>query len=232
MSLYIVPNSFAAATFGSDAKGVPALLPVSTAAPSSGAPSFQRPSAFDSIPRPSIPQGVPNMAPPLGMASAQPAPAPEREQMRQIAEMCARQGPQSLDELRATPQNRFKLPFIYDGNPGYDEFKMMIIEFARNLAQQTMMPSNQPRPAMNMPALRPMMMGGAPGTMPMPMQPRPLLQPPNVGAPGGFPRPMMMAGPRPGGLMPMPSTQNPQQPSNQASFPGPGQQPPRRSRFG
>lgn len=229
--LPLVPNSFAVATFGNDAKGVPALLPVSTAAPSSGAPSFQRPSAFDSIPRPSIPQNIPNIAPSLGMG-AQPAPVPERDQMRQIAEMCARQGPQSLDELRATPQNRFKLPFIYDGNPGYDEFKMMIIDFARNLAQQSMMSSNQPRPTMNMPALRPMMMGGTPGTMPMPMQPRPLMQQPNVGPPGGFPRPMMMGGPRPGGLMPMPSAQNPQQPPNQAAFPGPGQQPPRRSRFG
>jgi hypothetical protein len=195
-------------------KAAPALLPVATSAPVAGASTFQRPSAFDAVPPPAY---VP----------------PEREQMRQIAEMCAKQGTQSLDELRSSPENRFKMPFIYDGNPGYEEFKNMIIEYARVLAQQTAaaaamgtMPHRPGVPLMTMPALRPPLVAAPPNvhaasfnTMPQ-IQPRPGLQPPSV---GGFPRPMMMAGPRPIGM-----PNNPNQPP--PSFPG--QQPPRRSRFG
>lgn len=218
---HAAPNSFAS----TDAtKAAPALLPVASSTALPGAGTFQRPSALDAVPRPAAASGSVSNAPP-------PYVPPEREYMRQIAEMCAKQGTQSLDELRSSPENRFKMPFIYDGNPGYDEFKNLIIEFARNIAQQTAaaaaaasMGVGAPRPIaampmVGMPAIRPPLAPPNLVTMPQ-MQPRPLLQPPAM---AGLPRPMMVPGPRPSGL---PTPNNLQPPSF------PGQQPPRRSRFG
>lgn len=232
----VAPNSFATTDV---AKAAPALLPVPSAALPAGA-TFQRPSAFDSMSRTAVPPAATAVA--AAAVAAPPAansmpPAylpPEREHMRQVAELCAKQGTHHLDELRSSPDNRFKMPFIYDGNPGYEEFKGMIIEFARQVAQQTasaatmggtaMAPQRtmQPTVPVGMPALRPPMampFNGLPQ-----MQPRGALQPPAM---GGFPRPGVMGGPRPGmpGQLPLPSPQGQQPPSY------PGQQPPRRSRF-
>lgn len=247
LGIYLAPNSFATTDV---TKAAPALLPVPSAALPAGAP-FQRPSAFDAMSRPggsavppvaaatgAVGAAVPGTAVVAPVANSMP-PAylpPEREHMRQVAELCAKQGTHHLDELRSSPDNRFKMPFIYDGNPGYEEFKGMIIEFARQVAQQTasaatmggtpMAPQRtmQPTIPVGMPALRPPMampFNGLPQ-----MQPRGALQPPPM---GGFPRPGVIGGPRPGmpGQLPLPSPQS----QGQQAPSYPGQQPPRRSRF-
>lgn len=135
---------------------------------------------------------------------------PIQEQMRQVAEICAKLGPQKLEALRAVPENRFHMPFLYEGNPGYTDFRSMIIEIARQPQQQAV-PMQQPFLGGSMP--RPFVGGMLPPQQGMPLfnaPPRPMMAMP--GMTGGVRLPF-----NPIGMMP------PQFPPQMGQGPPPGQ---------
>lgn len=171
--------------------------------------------------------------------------------MRQIAELCAKQGPAALEQLRADQQNRFKLSFIYDGNPGYVEFQNLIIECAAranaDAAARATLALQQGLP-LTAPAVPFHQAPTGPGLLPATLGPRPQFGGPptafggipNAFGPGGMPL-MMQQGARPflqpgmglSSQQPQPGhpTNIPQHLNFNQNLPTPQQPPPRRSRF-
>jgi hypothetical protein len=89
-------------------------------------------------------QGPPMTTTPAGtavpmMASSAGLTAADRDKIRQVAEFCANKGVAKLKSLKENPEAKTIMPFLFEGNPGHEEF-MSILKSLVGLA------ANQPPP--------------------------------------------------------------------------------------
>lgn len=152
VSAPVAPVPPAATKMGTGLQPSPGMRPQSMplSGPGAGLP-FSRPTALDNFPSGPAPSSTnapktavnPAISAGSSRSSAPVAPVVPlisvKEQIQQIAEICARQGVAKLESLRSNPENRFRIPFIYDGGAGNEEFMAVL----RSLVQPQL-PQDQP----------------------------------------------------------------------------------------
>ena len=79
------------------------------------------PSAPISVPITAPPTPTPLIAPPP-VGPPTPAPGPNVDIMKKTAEFCVNKGPATLDNMRSRPDARARVPFLFEGNEGYERF--------------------------------------------------------------------------------------------------------------
>lgn len=77
-----------------------------------------------------IPPVAPVIAPPIiiQQPKLQPLTQVDRDRIRQVAEFCAKKGVAKLQSLKENPESKTLMPFLFEGNPGYEEFMHTIKE--------------------------------------------------------------------------------------------------------
>jgi hypothetical protein len=60
------------------------------------------------------------------MASSAGLTAADRDKIRQVAEFCANKGVAKLKSLKENPEAKTIMPFLFEGNPGHEEFMSIL----------------------------------------------------------------------------------------------------------
>jgi hypothetical protein len=128
-----------------------------------------RSTAFDSMNKPT-PQQMPlvaasTTAPVSSVAAAAPLTPADRDKIRQVAEFCANKGVAKLKSLRDNPESKTIMPFLFEGNPGHDEFMSILkslVGVGAGQPQQQSAPAQQAQalPSSPMGQMNPVGMGG------------------------------------------------------------------------
>ncbi len=120
----------------------------------STAPVMARTTAFDSLnsankpltaaPRPILTQTTMPMTSSVTPIEVQSI-AVDRDKIRQVADFCAKKGVAKLKSLQENPESRTLMPFLFEGNPGYEEF-MTTLKSLVGLASNSAPPMQQHLP--------------------------------------------------------------------------------------
>lgn len=84
--------------------------------PATATARVNRSNAFDSL----HPTG--KVAAPMVAMSGPDSVIVDKDKIRQVAEFCANKGVAKLKSLQDNPESKALMPFLFEGNPGYEEF--------------------------------------------------------------------------------------------------------------
>ena len=117
---------------------VPQPVPITQTHQPPPPPVFKVPASLPPLspkvapPVPSAPISVPTTAPPAPpvqtspvappVVAPAPAPGPNVDIMKKTAEFCVNKGPATIDNMRSRPDARARVPFLFEGNEGYERF--------------------------------------------------------------------------------------------------------------
>ena len=126
------------AAMSSTSASIPVTVPqpatIAQTPPPPPPPVFKVPAPLPPPPSPKITSSVPFAptsvpttappapAPPVASQAVAPAAGPNVDIMKKTAEFCVNKGPATLDNMRSRPDASARVPFLFEGNEGYERF--------------------------------------------------------------------------------------------------------------
>jgi hypothetical protein len=85
------------------------------------------------------------------------SPVIDLNQIREVAKVCAQKGVAYIKAMKEKPDSKLVVPYIFEGNPGYDTFIQILSEYTMgaasnsnnafsNMSTSSASSSSQPRP--------------------------------------------------------------------------------------